>query len=71
MATVDLNLNYNQVLSIVKQLKPKERAKLVDEINYLDMEIPEEHKRITLERVEKSRKNPELLLDWDEVTKDW
>ena len=71
MATVDLNLNYNQVLSIVKQLKPKERAKLVDEINYLDMEIPEEHKRITLERVEKSRKKPELLLDWDEVTKDW
>lgn len=35
------------------------------------MEIPEKHKRITLERVEKSRKNPELLLDWDKVTKDW
>jgi hypothetical protein len=65
MATVDLNLNYSQVLSIVKQLKPQERAKLIDEINYLDFEIPEEHKKITLDRVEKSKKNPALLLDFE------
>ncbi len=69
MATIDLNLNYSQVLSIVKQLKPKERAKLVEEINYLDLEIPEEHKRITLERIEKSKLNPELLLDFETAIK--
>ena len=71
MATVDLNLNYNQVLSIVKQLKPKAMAKLIDEINYLNLEIPEEHQKITLDRIEKSNKNPELLLDWEDATKDW
>jgi hypothetical protein len=31
--------------------------------------IPNEHQEIVLERVEKSKTNPERLLDWDEVSK--
>lgn len=30
-------------------------------------EIPEEHKTIVRERIQKSKNNPERLLDWEEV----
>ncbi|REL37583.1 hypothetical protein DYD21_07280 [Rhodohalobacter sp. SW132] len=31
------------------------------------MEIPEEHKAIVRERMQKSKENPERLLEWDQV----
>ena len=31
--------------------------------------IPIEHQQIVLKRMEKSKKNPERLLNWDEVSK--
>lgn len=31
------------------------------------MKIPEEHKAIVRERIEKSKVNPERLLNWDQV----
>ena len=41
-----------------------------DELNINDtIEIPVEHQQIVLERMEKSKTNPERLLDWDEVSK--
>lgn len=69
MATIDLELNYKQVLSIVKQLKANDRKKLLSEISMSDLEIPLEVQKISLERAEKYKKNPEILLDWDEVSK--
>ena len=35
-----------------------------------DVHIPEEHTKIVLERIKKSKKNPERLLDWDEIKSD-
>lgn len=35
------------------------------------LEIPEEHKRIVRKRISDSTKNPERLLDWDEVKNDY
>lgn len=32
-----------------------------------ELEIPEEHKEIVRERIRKSNKNPDRLLDWEEV----
>lgn len=32
-------------------------------------QIPNEHQKIVIERIEKSKENPERLLDWDEVSK--
>jgi len=32
-----------------------------------DYDIPEVHQKLVMERFEKARKNPERLLDWDEV----
>lgn len=34
-----------------------------------NIEIPESHQELVLERFEKSRKNPELLLNWDDAKK--
>lgn len=43
---------------------------ITDELNINDaIEIPIEHQQIVLERMEKSKTNPERLLDWDEVSK--
>lgn len=44
---------------------------ITDELNINDaIEIPVEHQQIVLERMEKSKTNPERILDWDEVSKD-
>lgn len=32
-------------------------------------DIPEAHQNLVMERFEKSRANPDMLLDWDEVRK--
>ena len=32
-------------------------------------QISKEHQKLVLERIEKSKENPERLLDWDEVSK--
>lgn len=43
---------------------------ITDELNINDsIEIPIEHQQIVLERMEKSKTNPERLLDWDEVSR--
>ncbi|MBZ4043374.1 addiction module protein [Flavobacterium hibisci] len=33
------------------------------------MEIPAEHQKIVLDRMDKAKSNPERLLDWEEVSK--
>ena len=71
METIKLNidLSVNQLIEAVKQLSPKDRLKVNDAIWNEDMEIPIEHQQIVLERMEKSKTNPERLLDWDEVSR--
>lgn len=71
METIKLNnnLNVNQLIEAAKLLSPKDRLKLNDAIWNEDMEIPIEHQRIVLDRMAKAKKNPERLLDWDEVSK--
>mgnify|MGYP000945659281 CR=1 FL=1 len=69
METVKLNINLNQLMDAVKQLSPKDRMKVNDAIWRDDMEIPIEHQKKVLDRVVKSKKNPERLLEWDIVSK--
>ncbi|MGO4905445.1 hypothetical protein [Flavobacterium sp. W20_MBD1_R3] len=70
METVKLNidLNVNQLIEAVKQLSPKDRLKVNDAIWNENIEIPVEHQRIVLDRIAKTKTNPERLLDWDEVS---
>ena len=34
-----------------------------------DFEVPETHQKLVMDRFEKSRKDPERLLDWEEAKK--
>ncbi len=64
---------------IIEQFKQVDDVNLINAIkNMLDyalkkekenLEIPEAHQKIVMERFEKIRKHPERLLDWDEAKK--
>jgi hypothetical protein len=71
METIKLHIDFtvNQLLEAVKQLSPLDKLKINDAIWSDAMEIPVEHQKLVLERVEKSKANPDRLLDWDEVLK--
>ncbi len=71
METLKLNidLSVNQLIEAVRQLSPKDRLKVNDAIWNENIEIPIEHQQIVLDRITKAKKNPERLLDWDEVSK--
>ena len=63
-AKVKINLNFKQLTSIVKQLSPSEKMKLNEAIWDDKMEIPEEHKKIVLDRIKKSKQNSERMILW-------
>ncbi len=62
---------------IIEQFKQVNDINLINAIkNLLDYalkkeqgeaDIPEAHRKLVTERLEKARKNPELLLDWEEA----
>ncbi len=60
---IKIDLSFQQLKDIVKQLSPSEKQKLNDLIWDEKMEIPEEHQKLVMQRVKKSRLNPEHMLD--------
>lgn len=70
MNTLQLNidLNFQQLVSIVKQLSPSDKLKLNDIIWSESIEIPVEQKQLVMNRMRQSKENPERLLDWDETS---
>jgi hypothetical protein len=62
---------------LIEQFKHVDDINLINAIkNLLDyarekeneiFDIPESHQKLVIERFDKVRKNPERLLDWDEV----
>lgn len=62
--------NLNEILEAIKQLSPKDRLKINDVIWNEETEIPIEHQKWVLNRIAKSKKNPERLLIWEDVAKD-
>lgn len=67
---LNVNLNFQQLLEIVKQLSPSEKLELNDFIWNSSMDIPMEHQKLVLDRIQKSKVNPDRMLDWDEASKD-
>ena len=67
MNTVSLNINisFNQIVDVVKKLSPKEKQLLNEVIWDENMPIPIEHQLLVLDRITKSKKTPERMLDWD------
>lgn len=66
---LNINLNFEQLLEAVRQLSPKDKLKINDAIWEDTSDIPMEQQDLVLSRAEASEKNPERLLDWDEVVK--
>lgn len=68
---LNVPLNFNQVIDIVKQLSPKEKQQLSEilwaEKSAADIEIPEEHKQIVLKRLKRMEEHPESCLSWEEI----
>ena len=62
---LNVNLNFQQLLEVVKQLSPTEKVKLNEFIWNDNFDIPEAHQKIVLSRVKKSKANPSRMLDWD------
>lgn len=66
---MSINVTFEQLVEVVKRLSPSEKLKLNDVLWQDNIDIPEEHQRLVLDRVEKSRKNPSRMLDWEEASK--
>ena len=66
---VNIDLSFKQLVDAVKQLSPKEKFLLNEVLWDESMEIPVEHQALVLERIQKAKKNPNRLVDWDAVSK--
>lgn len=66
--SLKVDVDFKELLKVVKQLSPSEKLELNDAIWDDDIEIPVEHQKIVLSRIEKSKTSPERLLDWDDVS---
>jgi len=62
---VNVNLNFQQLLETIKKLSPKEKLEINEAIWAQDMDIPQEHQDIVLNRIESARQDPSRLLNWD------
>jgi hypothetical protein len=71
MNTVQLSieLSFEQLVAIVKQLSPKELQRLNDIVWGDGEEIPDEHIKLTMQRIKKAKKDPSRLIPWDEAVK--
>ncbi len=67
---IPAQFNLNEILEAIKQLSPKDRLKVNDVIWNEETEIPVEHQKLVLNRMAKSKKNPERLLSWDDIAKE-
>ncbi len=68
-APLNIDLNFQQLVDIIKKLSPSEKLKLNEYLWADNMEIPIEQQELVLGRIQKSKEKPERLLDWDLAVK--
>ena len=56
-------------LEFMKNLSFVKKIERLDSVESFD--IPQEHKTIVRNRIKKSEENPEILLDWDDVSENF
>ncbi|MEY3412060.1 MAG: hypothetical protein RIQ70_746 [Bacteroidota bacterium] len=66
---LNVSLNFQQLLEVVKQLSPVEKVKLNEFIWNENIDIPIEHQKLVLDRIKKSKANPSRMLNWEEASK--
>jgi protein tyrosine/serine phosphatase len=68
---LNVPLNFNQLIDIVRQLSPKEKQQLSsvlwDEASEEEIDIPESHKKIVRQRLKNMEENPESCLSWEDI----
>ena len=68
---INVPLSFKQVIDIVKQLSPIEKQQLSEvlwaEQSVDDIEIPEEHKQIVRQRIQKYDNQSNSYLSWDDI----
>lgn len=71
MSSININvdLNFQQLVDAIKQLSPEEKSILNDVLWNENMEVPSVHQTLVLDRINKAKKDPKRLLDWNEVSK--
>ncbi len=69
MNSININLSFQQLADVVKQLSPAEKLKLNEVIWSENIVIPTEHQKLVLDRMNKAKQKPETMLDWDKALK--
>lgn len=64
-----INLDFQQLLEIVKQLSHSEKIELNEILWKENLNIPMEHQELVLGRIENSKKNPNRMQNWDDALK--
>jgi hypothetical protein len=64
---LNINLSFQQLVDVVKQLSPDEKLRLNEVIWSEGMDIPMEHQKLVLDRIKDARQNPDKMLDWDKA----
>jgi hypothetical protein len=67
--SISVDLSFDQLISVVKNLQPEEKSILNEALWDEDALIPSEHQAIVLDRITKTKKNPERLVDWNTASK--
>lgn len=62
MKQITLNIQDNKFPFFVELIESMDFVDIQE-----DFDIPDEHKKIVMERMKMSEENPERLLDWDDV----
>jgi hypothetical protein len=68
--TLQLPDNNSNAKALLEYIKTLDFAKLSQASNW-HAEIPEEHKQEVRNRIAESQKNPERLMDWNDVKNDF
>jgi len=69
MTSIHIHLDLQQLVEAVKQLSPQEKLKLSEALWEEDASIPKQHQALVLDRVKKSKKDQDRLLDWTKASK--
>ncbi len=67
--SVNINMNFQQIIDMIKQLSPSEKLKINDVLWSGNTEIPNEHQKLVKDRMKKTKADPSRMVDWDEASK--
>ncbi len=68
-SSTNTQISFPELVAIVKTLSTSEKQLLTEALWDDNMPVFEEHQKLVQDRMEKGRRHPERLLNWDAVSK--